>query len=642
MKKSIPALSVLLAFGLAGCQGQHAGTNNSNTAMASTANVFSAVGETGLAVRHQVSAQDKLIAVTAQGITLRSADDELAQARLVADGDFFHLRDIAIGNNQHLIAAMDGNTQELWVWQMQQGELALLHKNEIVTRVVEDLCFYNSQENQQLSMFLLGGRGGAEQWLLKQDQQWLSEPMVIREMNVPFDSTACAVDSNAGALYVAEKDQAIWRYNAEPEVDEGRSIVSVAAPFGEIQNEIKALAITDDGALLALEEEPPRLLAYRNDEFIGATAIPDSEVLTDISIAGQDAQSIGLLLTEESIPAALQVNLAAVSSSDMKATAKPAVQQVAATLETQPSPRRGDAIDDPAFWHHPTNANQSRILATDKRTGLYVYDMTGAIVQELAMGRLNNVDVRGQLAAASLRDNNSVQLFTISTDGELTPALNIPTNLDEIYGLCMGQHDDQVSVYVNNKAGTVQQFLVTQTNGLQAEMVRELSVPSQPEGCAVDDANQRLFVGEEDVAVWLFDAKATGSTTGKQVVRVADHPQLVDDIEGIAFARTGDKELLFVSSQGNDSYIVFDASSEAQKNTVEPWALLAHFRIRTNTELGIDGASETDGIDVTTASLGDGFPQGALLVQDGRNRMPEDGQNVKLVPLEDILKLFKN
>ena len=50
------------------------------------------------------------------------------------------------------------------------------------------------------------------------------------------------------------------------------------------------------------------------------------------------------------------------------------------------------------------------------------------------------------------------------------------------------------------------------------------------------------------------------------------------------------------------------------------------------------GASETDGLEVTTRSLGPGFEQGALIVQDGRNRMPEQGQNLKLVPWADILQ----
>ena len=106
----------------------------------------------------------------------------------------------------------------------------------------------------------------------------------------------------------------------------------------------------------------------------------------------------------------------------------------------------------------------------------------------------------------------------------------------------------------------------------------------------------------------------------------------MDDIEGLAFARINDEPMLFVSSQGNDSYIVFDAQA--------PWAQRAHYRIRTNIELGLDGASETDGIEVTTHSLGESFEQGAFIVQDGRNRMPEAGQNLKLVPLQQIIDLL--
>jgi len=44
---------------------------------------------------------------------------------------------------------------------------------------------------------------------------------------------------------------------------------------------------------------------------------------------------------------------------------------------------------------------------------------------------------------------------------------------------------------------------------------------------------------------------------------------------------------------------------------------------------------------VTTRSLGPGFEQGALIVQDGRNRMPEQGQNLKLVPWQYILQQLR-
>lgn len=573
-------------------------------------------------VRHQVMVNEQALVANDRAISY--AGD------MLAEGDFFHLRSLTLSSGETIVGAMEGNSQQLYLWRFTGQEFQPVWQGEITSRVVEDICFFESQQNQQLSVFVLGGRGGAEQRLLQQDSQWLQQPLTIREMNVPFDSTACVVSQAHSKLYVAEADQAIWAYNAEPEVDEGRDLVAVKAPFGEINNEIKALELLQDGTLLALEEEPPRLLVYRLTDdgykFEEATDFDGVDAFTDVTMQ----RGGNVLLTEEGMNAAESFEVENLGVT-LAQNAKP-VQQVAATLETQPSPRRGDAIDDPAVWVHQQNPQQSRILATDKRTGLYVYNMQGQIVQELAVGRLNNVDVRHNLAAATLRDNNSIQLFRISDNGELSLAANYKTDIAEIYGLCMGYDSqaEQTSVYVNGKSGRIQQFLVTDAGELS--LVREMSVPSQPEGCTVDDEQQRLFVGEEDVAVWMFDAGAGGSENGEEIIRVADHDELVDDIEGVAFARVNNQPLLFVSSQGNDSYLVFDAD--------KPWKQRAHFRIRTNIEQGIDGASETDGIEVTTQSLGNGFEQGAFLVQDGRNRMPEAGQNVKLVPLERIISLF--
>lgn len=527
--------------------------------------------------------------------------------------------------------AVNDGTQELKVWLQQKESVQPLWQGEITSRVVEDICFYESVENQQLSVFLIGGRGGADQLLLRQDQQWLAEPLRIRELNIPYDSTACVV--HQGTLYIAEGDQAIWAYQAEPEADDGRNLVAVKSPFGAIEAELKALEIMPDGRLLALEEEPPRLLEFypHDDGYTMAHVYPVAgfDELQDIQLVG-DNQVV--LSVDETGERSDVIQLRPYSGQPVVAESVTPVLQVAATLETEPASRRGDVIDDPAVWVHPEHPEQSRILATDKRIGLMVYDMQGRLQQELTIGRLNNVDVRGQLAAASLRNDDSIQLFHISANGELSLAANIPTDLTEIYGLCMGYHDatQTTSVYVNSKTGDIQHYVVTPEGG---ELVRELRVPSQPEGCVVDDAQQRLFVGEEDEAVWLFDALATGSTQGEPIILVAEHPELVDDIEGLAYAVVDQQPLLFVSSQGNDSYIVFEGQA--------PWNLLAHFRIRTNPELGIDGASETDGLEVTTQSLGAGFEHGALLVQDGRNRMPEAGQNVKLVPLERVLALFK-
>jgi len=56
---------------------------------------------------------------------------------------------------------------------------------------------------------------------------------------------------------------------------------------------------------------------------------------------------------------------------------------------------------------------------------------------------------------------------------------------------------------------------------------------------------------------------------------------------------------------------------------------------------GIDGASETDGLEVTSANLGGPFARGMLVVHDGFKRMPDGAQNYKAVAWEDIAKALK-
>jgi 3-phytase len=62
------------------------------------------------------------------------------------------------------------------------------------------------------------------------------------------------------------------------------------------------------------------------------------------------------------------------------------------------------------------------------------------------------------------------------------------------------------------------------------------------------------------------------------------------------------------------------------------------FHVIANPALGIDGASETDGLEVTSAPLGERYPAGLLVVQDGRNLAPEERQNFKFVSWQEVAR----
>jgi 3-phytase len=142
-----------------------------------------------------------------------------------------------------------------------------------------------------------------------------------------------------------------------------------------------------------------------------------------------------------------------------------------------------------------------------------------------------------------------------------------------------------------------------------------------------DDAAGRLYVGEEQVGVWLFGAEPADSTMGRTVAAIG--PELSPDVEGLALAAdSGGVRYLVVSSQGNSTYSVYDiAANHAYRGS---------FAVTEGPS--IDGTQETDGLEITNIGLGARFPRGVFIAQDGHN--PGSWQNFKLVSWERIARSF--
>jgi 3-phytase len=191
-------------------------------------------------------------------------------------------------------------------------------------------------------------------------------------------------------------------------------------------------------------------------------------------------------------------------------------------------------------------------------------------------------------------------------------------------------------VFISDPDGLVRQWKLTATPAgkVKAEAVRDIRFDTQTEGCVADDETGALYVAEEDVALWRLGADAKAGSTKKAVARIADNPALKDDLEGIGlYAQTGGKGFLVLSSQGNNTYAVFRREGDN--------AYVGSFAVTADGAKTIDGISETDGLDVTSASLGAGLEGGAFVAQDGRNISPPEHQNFKLVPWSAIAEKLK-
>lgn len=305
-----------------------------------------------------------------------------------------------------------------------------------------------------------------------------------------------------------------------------------------------------------------------------------------------------------------------------------------------------DAADDPAIWYNEQKPYKSLVIGSNKTKGIDVYSLEGKLIGSYNVGRINNVDVRNKvqfqdtildLVGGSNRSTKTLDFWSVDPATlELENLGTIPSLLPDVYGFCLYKDPSSGKGYalINSKTGKVEQWELT-LNGVEisGELKRTLQLPSQVEGMVADDDLRKLYVGVEEGGIYRFDASAAGSTEGKLLDNSGElNPKIQYDVEGLTIYLSGDQDgYLIASSQGNNSYAVFERSGENK--------YLGSFII---VDGNVDGAEETDGIDATPLNLGDNFPKGVFICQDGYNFDGEEkvSQNFKIVDWREIEKVI--
>lgn len=298
-----------------------------------------------------------------------------------------------------------------------------------------------------------------------------------------------------------------------------------------------------------------------------------------------------------------------------------------------------DAADDPAIWRNPADPAASLIVGTDKKAGLNVYGLDGKQRDFANAGRVNNVDLidatiagrPGVLVAASDRNDPlaaKIALFRLDTaTAKLLPLGSVAGGAGEAYGLCLTRRGDAIDAFLVVKDGTIRHIALDLSGAVPAgRVVREMKLATQSEGCVVDPRTQRLYVAEEDVGIWRFDATPDGATTPIAVAKV-DGRTLVADVEGLAIAMDGATDgatggWLLASSQGDNAYVAYRLADDGYAG---------RFRIGAG---ALGATSETDGIAIATGDFGASYPGGLMVAQDGDNA--PRAQNFKLVAWDAV------
>jgi 3-phytase len=312
--------------------------------------------------------------------------------------------------------------------------------------------------------------------------------------------------------------------------------------------------------------------------------------------------------------------------------------------------------DDPAIWINRTDPARSLIVGTVKVAApdgaLAVFALDGSIRQMITgLERPNNVDVEyglplggvpTDIAVVTERLGRKLRIFAIPNDGgalrEVTsPEFRIlehaPGNEGAPMGIGLYRRPSDSAIYaiIAPKAGPKTNYLWQyrlhddgkgRVTGTFVRRFGNFSGSGEIEAVAVDDELGYVYYADEDFGIhkWYADPDAAGA-----------------GIELAVFGRTGyqrDREGLGIYALGNGTgYIVSvdqlpgESIFHVYKREGEPGRPHDHtvsiedFRI---------GADATDGLDVSSASLGPDFPGGLLVAMNSSSR------NFLLVRWQDI------
>jgi 3-phytase len=577
------------------------------------------------------------------------------------------------GASSDIAVAYDSAVAELLTFAMDPDPRVLRDVTASPIRAeaeIEGLCLYRSPLSAKFYAFALGG-GMIQQWELFASGEKISARRV-RNIPAGLGAAHCVAQDRTASLFYAQETVGLWKLNAEPESEAVPEAIDLAQPFGSFSGDIKGVAIVEladmGGYLLASDADVSLIQVYSLESLERVAAVnigpgdnidgvEESEGLVAASFALPGALGGGVVILSDDDNDGEHTNFKIVAWQDLAGSSgleslaaydpttgfKRTAKTVSPGVETAPVQTFGDAADDPAIWVHPSDPSLSLVIGTQKKHGLNVYDLAGELVQSLPDGRLNNVDLRygfqlGEqqidIVAASNRTTDSISLYRVDVASRTLVNVAdgiIDTGMNDPYGLCMHRSKGgDYYVIVNDTDGVVKQWQLEDsgTQSISARMVREFQMGSQTEGCVADDGTGALYIGEEDVGFWKYSAAPDGGDA-RTLVDNVDDGNLTADVEGMAIHYgPGTKGYLVVSNQGADNYALYERDGDNR--------FLGIFHVVADEASGIDGISETDGLDVSSANLGPAFPHGVFVAQDGRNITPDEKQNFKYVPWERI------
>lgn len=285
--------------------------------------------------------------------------------------------------------------------------------------------------------------------------------------------------------------------------------------------------------------------------------------------------------------------------------------------------------DDMCIWIHPTDPSRSTIIASDKHANrVFVYDLEGKTIQAVAARHPGNIDVRYgfplgghkvDIVAFNQRDDPRIIVYKVDDKTRrLERVDNDGIRTGENYGGTLFRSRETGKFYflTTSYSGVVEQYELADDGAgkVTGKKVRSWR-GAFAEAAVADDGTGRIYIGEEHQGVREVGGEPDDPTPGQLVIKVGENG-LTADVEGLAiYYLVRGQGYLIVSNQGRNNFKVYERAG-------------GHDFVGT---FAIQGATDSDGLDVCNANLGPHFPKGVFACHTGTGNCP-----VLLTPWEVI------
>ncbi|HAG38934.1 MAG TPA: phytase, partial [Pseudoalteromonas sp.] len=248
-----------------------------------------------------------LIASESQGLLI--ADNEKSSVLLAGNFESISLKQLSA--QQFLLASIDKSQDNVVIFELEKnGQTWQINELSRITppqAQPDAVCLFKNTDNETVSAFVPDVRGLISETIIYDLATKQAKNIAVREFSAVTETSGCAVNDDTKTLYVGEAELGVWAINADAESDANKQPVALVQPYGELNSEIGALSVSQDGTLWLTATDGNMIYAYHeNTEKLSQWSLSGDHTIESVTASLINNNQAQLVLIDDETGAYIQ------------------------------------------------------------------------------------------------------------------------------------------------------------------------------------------------------------------------------------------------------------------------------------------------------------------------------------------------